>query len=118
VHDHVERAGGILDTCQFVTELVCRVPRLRLSDGRSGRCRCLGGGAQVALPASSSRLAISACFWGRRSLKTAAAWLRLDWSAVRSDHEARRSSARLSRRSLEELRHLGLDEKSFLRGQS
>ena len=34
VHDHVERSWRHLDTCQFETVLVCRVPRLRLGDGK------------------------------------------------------------------------------------
>ena len=33
-HDHVERSWRHLDTCQFETVLVCRVPRLRLADGK------------------------------------------------------------------------------------
>ena len=34
VHEHVERSWRHLDTCQFETVLVCRVPRLRLGDGK------------------------------------------------------------------------------------
>ena len=34
VHDHVERIWRHLDPCQFETVLICRVPRLRLPDGK------------------------------------------------------------------------------------
>ena len=33
-HDHDERTWRHLDTCQFETRLICRVPRLRLPDGK------------------------------------------------------------------------------------
>ena len=33
-HDHVERRWRHLDTCQFETVLVCRVPRLRSAEGQ------------------------------------------------------------------------------------
>ena len=116
VHDHVERRWRHLDTCQFVTELVCRVPRLRLSDGRVWTVPVPWAEARSRFTSLFEQMAISVLL-GARSLKTAAAWLRLDWSAV--DRIMKRAVERgLSRRSLEELRHLGLDEKSFLRGQS
>ena len=38
-HDPVERCWRHLDTCQFETERVCRVPRLRLADGSVGTVR-------------------------------------------------------------------------------
>jgi transposase len=52
-----------------------------------------------------------------RSLKQAAGWLRLDWDAVQRIME-RAVERGLERRELEGLRHLGLDEKSFRRGQN
>lgn len=51
-----------------------------------------------------------------RNLKQAASWLRLDWSAVQRIMD--RAVARwLSARELEALKYLGLDEKSFRKGQ-
>jgi len=52
-----------------------------------------------------------------RSIQRAAGWLRLDWDAVQRIME-RAVERGLARRELEGLRHLGLDEKSFRRGQN
>ena len=46
-----------------------------------------------------------------RSLQQAAGWLRLDWDAVQRIME-RAVERGLSRRSVEQVRHVGLDEKS------
>ena len=116
VHDHVERRWRHLDTCQFETELVCRVPRLRLADGSVWTVPVPWAEARNRFTALFEQMAITVLL-AARSLKQAAEWLRLDWSAVERLME-RAVKRGLERRTLERLRHLGLDEKSFLRGQS
>jgi transposase len=116
VHDHVERSWRHLDTCQFETVLVCRVPRLRLADGKVWT---------VPVPWAEKGSRFTLLFEGlavtvlqaARSLKQAAGWLRLDWDAVQRIME-RAVERGLARRELEGLKHLGLDEKSFRRGQN
>ena len=116
VHDHVERRWRHLDTCQFETELVCRVPRLRLADGSVWTVPVPWAEARNRFTALFEQMAITVLL-AARSLKQAAEWLRLDWSAVERLME-RAVKRGLEQRTLERLRHLGLDEKSFLRGQS
>lgn len=116
VHDHVERRWRHLDTCQFETELVCRVPRLRLADGRVWTVPVPWAEARNRFTALFEHMAITVLL-AARSLKQAAAWLRLDWGSVERIME-RAVERGLDRRTLERLVHLGLDEKSFLRGQS
>lgn len=116
VHDHVERRWRHLDTCQFETELVCRVPRLRLADGKVWTVPVPWAEARNRFTALFEHMAITVLL-AARSLKQAAAWLRLDWDSVERIME-RAVERGLERRTLERLAHLGLDEKSFLRGQS
>ena len=115
VQDHVERSWRHLDTCQFETVLTCRVPRLRLGDGKVWTVPVPWAEKGSRFTQLFERLAVTVLL-AARSLKQAAGWLRLDWDAVQRIME--RAVARgLERRELEGLRHLGLDEKSFRRGQ-
>lgn len=115
LHDKLTRRWRHLDALGHETQLVCAVPR----------CECAGHGVlQVKVPWAEpgSRftahfealavLVIGAC----RSLTQAAEVLRLDWDSVHRIVE--RAVARgLARRSTEGVRYVGLDEKSFGRGQ-
>jgi transposase len=115
VHDHVERRWRHLDTCQFETVLVCRVPRLRLPGGKVWTVPVPWAEKGSRFTLLFERLAVTV-LQAARSLKQAAGWLRLDWDAVQRIME-RAVDRGLERRELEGLRHLGLDEKSFRRGQ-
>jgi transposase len=115
VHDHVERSWRHLDTCQFETVLVCRVPRLRLADGKVWTVPVPWAEKGSRFTRLFERMAVLV-LQAARSLKQAAAWLRLDWDAVQRIME-RAVERGLARRELEGLKHLGLDEKSFRRGQ-
>ena len=116
-HDHApERAWRQLNVRQFLTVIKARAPR----------CRCAPHGVKTvrppwAEPGSHFTLhfeafavqLIGAC----RSLTQVAELLALDWDGVQRPVE--RAVARgLARRSLADIRWVGLDEKSFLRGQS
>ena len=115
VQDHVERSWRHLDTCQFETVRTCRVPRWRLGDGKVWTVPVPWAEKGSRFTQLFERLAVTVLL-AARSLKQAAGWLRLDWDAVQRIME--RAVARgLERRELEGLRHLGLDEKSFRRGQ-
>ena len=95
--------------------LTCRVPRLRLGDGKVWTVPVPWAEKGSRFTQLFERLAVTVLL-AARSLKQAAGWLRLDWDAVQRIME--RAVARgLERRELEGLRHLGLDEKSFRRGQ-
>ena len=117
VHDHApERRWCHLDALKCKTYLTTRPPRIRCPEH---------GVVSVSLPWAgfSSRWTIDlecrvidtlqAC----SSLQAAAKLLNLSWSTLQSIMTAAVARG-LERRSLEGLRLLGLDEKSFLRGQS
>ena len=115
LHDKLQRRWRHLDALGHETQLLCAVPR----------CDCAEHGVlQVKVPwaepgsrftAHFEALAvvvISAC----RSLTQAAEVLRLDWDSVHRIVE-RAVERGLARRSTEGVRYVGLDEKSFGRGQ-
>jgi len=112
----VERSWRHLDTCQFETILVCRVPRLRLGDGKVWTVPVPWAEKGSRFTLLFERLAVTVLQMAR-SLQQAAGWLRLDWDAVQRIVE-RAVERGLARRELEGLQHLGLDEKSFRRGQN
>lgn len=114
--DHAEeRRWRHLDTMQFLTELVARLPR----------CRCPEHGVKTIVPPwgdKHSRFTLlfeafaievlRAC----RTVKAAAALLGLSWNGVQTIMD--RAVARgLARRDAAPVPHLGLDEKSFGKGQ-
>ena len=113
--DHAdERRWRHLDTMQFTTELVARLPR----------SRCPEHGVKTIVPpwaGKHSRFTLlfeafaievlQAC----RTVNAAAALLGLSWDAVQSIMD--RAVARgLERRQTTHIPHLGIDEKSFKRG--
>lgn len=115
-HDHVERKWRHLDTCGFETVLRARVPRVRGSDGKVWT---------VPVPWAEKGSRFTLMFEGFvvrvllacRSLSAAGDLLGLSWDQLHRIME-RAVERGLERRRLEELRYLGLDEKSFAKGQS
>ena len=115
VHGYETRSWRHLDTMQFETLIEARVPRVRYEDGHTEMVR-------VPWAEPRSRWSVMfECFALRviehsRSVSRACELLRLDWSSAQRLME--RAVARgLERRRLEGVRHLGIDEKSFGRGQ-
>lgn len=117
VYDHREvRAWRHLDTMQFKTLLVCSVPRVK----------CLEHGVKsLQVPWASmngrftllfERFAIDVLL-SASSLSKAADLLGLSWDEV---HYIQKRGVKrgLARRKLDKTEHLGIDEKSFLKGQS
>lgn len=111
-----ERLWRHLDTMQFETVLRARVPR----------CACQRCGVKTAtVPWADKHSRFTLLFeafalkvlQAASSVNRAAEVLSLDWNAVHGIIE--RGVARgLERRSVEDVRHVGLDEKSFGQGQS
>jgi len=115
VHSWEKRSWRHLDTCQFATVITAEVPRVQYEDGST---------EMVSVPWAEKRSKWSKLFERfaievlqcASSLKAGCALLRISW------HEAhgimKRAVERgMERRDLESLRYVGLDEKSFLRGQ-
>lgn len=115
--DHApERTWRHLDTMQFETVLRARVPR----------CRCARCGVKtVAVPWASKSSRFTWLFEAvaievlkaASSVKQGAELLRLDWSSANAIMQ-RAVERGLERREVDQIAHVGLDEKSFLRGQS
>ncbi len=116
IHGWVERSWRHLDTCQFETRIVAKVPRLKYSSGRVED-------ASVPWAERYSRITLMVEAFVLRLLQAAAnvsrvtALVKLDWHTV--NEVMRRSVERgLARCAEEPVAHLGLDEKSFARGHN
>lgn len=116
IHDHAaERSWRHLDAMQFQTILKARVPR----------CACESCGVKtIAVPWADKHSRFTLLFeafaidvlQASRSIHSAAALLGIDWSTAQTI--MKRAVARgLERRCLDQVRHVGLDEKSFGKGQ-
>ena len=117
IADHApERTWRHLDTMQFETVLRARVPRAKCGDcgvkttavpwaGKHSRWTWMFEAFAVRV--------IQAC----SNVKRAAALLRLDWEATHRIMQ-RAVQRGLERRSVEEVEQVGMDEKSFGRGQN
>jgi transposase len=115
-HDHVERKWRHLDTCGFETQIKCRVPRLRLPDDKVWTVPVPWAEKRSRFTLLFERFSIQvllAC----QNVTAAQGLLGLSWDQLHRIME-RAVERGLERRDLEGLRHLGLDEKSFAKGQS
>ena len=116
VYDHVERCWRHLDTCGFETRLLCRVPRVQTPEGKVETVPVPWAGKRSRFPLLYERFAIEvllAC----RSVSAAAELMGLSWDELQTIME-RAVKRGLERRKLAGLRHVGMDEKSFGKGQS
>jgi transposase len=115
VHGYEQRLWRHLDTMQFETFIRARVPRVRYADGHT---------EMVRVPWAQERSRWSLLFesfalrvlQNARSVSRGCELLRLDWSSAQRIME-RGVERGLERRRLEGLRHVGMDEKSFRKGQ-
>jgi transposase len=115
-HDHApERTWRHLDVMQFTTQIRARVPR----------CKCVDHGVTTlrppwAEPGSRFTLMFEAfaieVLLASASVVQAVELLGLDWDSLQRIME-RAVSRGLARRSIEQLHAVGLDEKSFGKGQ-
>ena len=115
IHGYEERRWRHLDTMQFETIIQARVPRVRKPDGST---------EMVAVPWAQARSRWTLMFeaFAIRVLQNCSAisraceLLKLDWSGAHRIME-RAVERGLERRTVEEVRYIGVDEKSFRRGQ-
>jgi len=115
VHGYEERQWRHLDTMQLETVLKARVPRVKYADGRT---------ELVAVPwaAPHGRFTLLFEAWAIQvlqachSLSAGCALLRLHWETAQQIMK-RAVERGLARRDWSEVRRLGIDEKSFGRGQ-
>lgn len=110
-----EREWRHLDTMQLATRLRARVPRVRYADGSTGMVNAPWAGERSRWTLAFEALAVTV-LKNARSRSAAAEFLKLDWKGLQRIME--RSVKRgLLRRSLEGIKTVGLDEKSFGEGQ-
>ena len=116
VHDHTEeRRWRHLDTMQFETMLVARTPRAECPEHgvRNAALPWAGKNSRFTLLFEAFAIkVIQAC----RSQSQAEELLGLDWSSIQTIVE-RAVERGLARRQIEGIEEVGLDEKSFCRGQ-
>ena len=116
IHGWVERTWRHLDTCQFETLIVAKVPRLKLKSGSV---------EDVAVPWAErySRITVLMEAFVVRLLQAAAnvkrvtALVKLDWHTVNKVMQ-RAVQRGLERRAQEPVPYVGIDEKSFLSGHN
>lgn len=112
VHDHrEERTWRHLDTMQFQTYLHCKVPRADCPAHGVGTVKTPWAGKNSRFTILFERLCVDMLL-AARNITKACELLKISWDQLRLIME--RSVQRgLSRRDLEGLRHVGIDEKAF-----
>jgi len=115
IKDHrEERKWRHLDTMQFQTIIRSRVPRSDCKEHGVKTINVPWAGPNSRFTLLFERLAIDVMM-AAKSIKEAAGLLGLSWDQVH--HIQKRAVERgLDRRKLDEIKHVGIDEKSFLKG--
>lgn len=109
-----ERQWRHLDTMQFRTLLHCQIPRVKCADHGVKSVEVPWAERNSRFTALFERLAIEILL-GCQNQTKAKGLLRLSWDEVHHIQE-KAVERGLSRRSLEEVKYIGVDEKSFLKG--
>lgn len=111
-----ERSWRHLDTMQFETIITCRVPRINCPDHGILTANVPWAGAYSRFTELFEKFAIDVLL-AAKSVKATMGLLRLSWDQV---HEIQKRAVGrgLARRKQEKIRHVGIDEKSFLKGHS
>jgi len=111
-----ERSWRHLDTMQFETTIVCRVPRVNCPKHGITSANVPWAGAYSRFTELFEQFAIDVLRMAK-STKAAAGLLRLSWDQV---HEIQKRAVErgMTRRKREKMIHLGIDEKNFLKGHS
>lgn len=124
IHGYEHRRWRHLDTMQFETVLEARVPRVRrATDDEQGSLRLSTEMVQVPWAQPGSRWTLMFEAWAvkvlqaSQSVQAACRLLRLHWDSAHAVMQ-RAVSRGLQRRELEQVETVGLDEKSFGKGQS
>ncbi len=117
IKDHrEERRWRHLDTMQFKTIIKSRIPRSDCPEHGAKTINVPWAGPNSRFTLLFESLAIDVML-AAKSLKEAAKLLGLSWDQVHHI-QARAVDRGLARRDLEEIKYVGIDEKSFLKGQS
>lgn len=117
IYDHAPvRKWRHLDSCQFSTVLEARLPRVKLNDGRVQTVPVPWAQKNSRFTELFECLAIKV-LQASASVEAACQLLGIDWDAAQRIME-RAVERGIERRELETLPVVGMDEKSFLRGQS
>lgn len=115
IKDHrEERRWRHLDTMQFQTIIKSRVPRSECPDHGVKTINIPWAGPKSRFTLLFERLAIDVMI-AAKSIKEAARLLGLSWDQVHHI-QARAVERGLVRRELDEIKNVGIDEKSFLKG--
>ena len=117
IHDRApERAWRHLDTMQFTTVIRARTPRANCPEHGVGTMRVPWAAPQGRFTLLFERFAVEVLL-ASGSISQACELLGIGWDSAQEI--MRRAVERgLERRQMEGLKHLGMDEKSFRRGQS
>ena len=116
IHSWQERTWRHLDTCQLETLITAKVPRVKMADGSTQD-------VQISWAGPRSRITLLMEAFVLRLMQAAgcvsriADLIKLDWHTVNALIE-RGVERGLERRAAAPIKHLGIDEKSFLKGQS
>lgn len=115
IKDHrEERRWRHLDTMQFQTIIKSRVPRSECPEHGVKTINVPWAGPNSRFTLLFERLAIDVMI-AAKSIKEAAKLLGLSWDQVHHI-QARAVERGLARRAVDEIKHVGVDEKSFLKG--
>jgi len=111
-----ERSWRHLDTMQFTTTITCRMPRISCSEHGIVTVNVPWAGAYSRFTELFERFAIDV-IKAAKTIKSATELLRISWDQV---HEIQKRAVErgMARRKDESIKHLGIDEKSFLKGHS
>lgn len=117
IHDRrEERIWRHLDTCQLKTFIHCRIPRVKCDEHKTKTMEVPWAEDMSRFTRQFERIAIQFLQSSENRKKTARN-LRLSWDEI--NHIMEKSVKRgLLRRKDEPIKYLGMDEKSFLKGQS
>jgi len=111
-----ERTWRHLDTMQFETLIVCRTPRVNCPEHGVLSANVPWADGYSRFTELFEKFAIDV-LKAVKSVKAATGLLRLSWHQIH-DIQSRAVERGISRRSGEPIKHLGIDEKNFLKGRS
>ncbi len=117
IHDRrEERVWRHLDTCQLKTFIHCRIPRVVCPEHKTKTMEVPWAEEMSRFTRQFERIAVLFLEGSENRRKTAEA-LRISWDEM--NHIMEKAVKRgLSRRNDEPIKYIGMDEKSFLKGQS
>jgi len=117
VHDRrTERTWRHLDTCQLKTFIHCQIPRVKCDEHKTKTMKVPWAEDMSRFTRQFERIAIQFLEASENRSKTAEV-LRLSWDEL--NHIMEKAVNRgLSRRTDDTIKTIGMDEKSFLKGQS